>query len=171
MYWWVFVCVLFDMHSPFVHFIFSTLGQVYSLEVVFTITLLLLQSFRNSGSHRGGGGGGMKAMKRKGWMIPVCCFFRLMDTEWLCSHAHESRSERLYSTWYGPFLIWKPDFSPCECNAVSNQAFETHFETRKKRAFWIVIRLESLILGHVNAKLFRNVIRACAFLKCARTAQ
>ena len=27
--------------------------------------------------------------------------------------------------------------------------------------------LESLILGHVNAKLFRNVIRACAFWKCA----
>ena len=42
------------------------------------------------------------------------------------------------------------------------------FETRKKRAFWIVIRLESLILGHVNAKLFRNVIHACAFKKmCA----
>ena len=30
-----------------------------------------------------------------------------------------------------------------------------------------MIRLESLILGHVNAKLFRNVIRACAFWKCA----
>ena len=36
-----------------------------------------------------------------------------------------------------------------------------------KNAFWIVIRVESLILGHVNAKLFRNVIRACAFWKCA----
>ena len=36
-----------------------------------------------------------------------------------------------------------------------------------KRAFWIVIRVESLILGHVNARLFRNVIRACAFWKCA----
>ena len=33
--------------------------------------------------------------------------------------------------------------------------------------FWIVIRVESLILGHVNAKLLRNVIRACAFWKCA----
>ena len=50
----------------------------------------------------------------------------------------------------------------------------------KRRAFWIVIRVESLILGHLNAKLFRNVIRACAFWKCtlkpcmgqsARTAQ
>ena len=47
--------------------------------------------------------------------------------------------------------------------AVSNQAFENAFWNAKKRAFWIVIRLESLILVHVNAKLFRNVIRACAF--------
>ena len=42
-----------------------------------------------------------------------------------------------------------------------------HFKTQQKRAFWIVLRVESLILGHVNAKLFRNVIRACAFWKCA----
>ena len=56
-----------------------------------------------------------------------------------------------------------PDFSSCERKAVSNQAFETRFEMRKKKAFWIMIRLESLILGHVNAKLFRNMIRACAF--------
>ena len=83
----------------------------------------------------------------------------------LCSHGLESRSERRFRTWFGPFLIWKPDFSPCERKAVLNQAFEMRFETRKKRAFWIVIRLESLILGHVNAKLFRNVIRACAFKK------
>ena len=41
------------------------------------------------------------------------------------------------------------------------------FWNAKKGAFWIVIRLESLILGHVNAKLFWNVIRACAFWKCA----
>ena len=46
---------------------------------------------------------------------------------------------------------------------LSNQAFET----RKKRAFWIVIRQESMILPFVNAKLFRNVIRACAFWKYA----
>ena len=45
--------------------------------------------------------------------------------------------------------------------------FWNAFWNAKKRAFWIVIRLESLILGHVNAKLFRNVIRACAFWKCA----
>ena len=45
----------------------------------------------------------------------------------------------------------------CERKAVSNQAFETHFETRKK-VFFILICLEGLILGHVNAKLFRNVI-------------
>ena len=81
--------------------------------------------------------------------------------QWACSHENESRSERCFGTWFGPFLIWKPDFSPCDRKAVSNQAFET----RKKRAFWIVICLESLILGHVNAKLFRNVIRACAFKK------
>ena len=81
----------------------------------------------------------------------------------LCSHGLESRSERRFGTWFGPFLIWKPDFSPCERKAVSNQAFETRFEMRKKGRFWIVIRLESLILDHVNAKLFRNAIHACAF--------
>ena len=42
----------------------------------------------------------------------------------LCSHGLESRSERRFRTWFGPFLIWKPDFSPCERKAVSNQAFE-----------------------------------------------
>ena len=55
-----------------------------------------------------------------------------LPTQWLCSHENESRSERRFGTWFGPFLIWKPDFSPCECNTVSNQAFETRFETRKK---------------------------------------
>ena len=35
------------------------------------------------------------------------------------------------------------------------------------QAFWIVIRLECLILPFVNAKLFQNVIHACAFWKCA----
>ena len=48
--------------------------------------------------------------------------------QWACSHENESR----FRTWFGPFLIWKPDFSPCERKAVSNQAFETRFETRKK---------------------------------------
>ena len=80
---------------------------------------------------------------------------------WVCLHGLESRSERRFKTWFGPFLIWKPDVSPCERKAVSNQAFETR--RLIKRAFWIVIRLESLILDHMNAKLFRNVIRACAF--------
>ena len=54
---------------------------------------------------------------------------------WLCSHGLESRSERRVRTWFGPFPIWKPDFSPCERKAVSNQAFEMHFETRKKGRF------------------------------------
>ena len=31
---------------------------------------------------------------------------------WLCSHGLESRSERHFGTWFSPFLIWKPDFSP-----------------------------------------------------------
>ena len=48
----------------------------------------------------------------------------------LCSHGLESRSERCFGTWFGPFLIWKPDFSPCESKAVSNQAFETRFQMR-----------------------------------------
>ena len=67
------------------------------------------------------------------WAVQSCCTrsFGL----WLCSHGLESRSERCFRTWFGPFLIWKPDFSPCECKAVSNQAFETCFETRKKGRF------------------------------------
>ena len=55
----------------------------------------------------------------------------LWSKQWLCSHGLESCSERHFRTWFGPFLIWKPDFSPCERKAVSNQAFETRFETRK----------------------------------------
>ena len=51
---------------------------------------------------------------------------------WLCSHGLESRSERRFRMRFGPFLIWKPDFSPCERKAVSNQASETHFKMRKK---------------------------------------
>ena len=51
---------------------------------------------------------------------------------WLCSHGLESCSERRFRTWFSPFLIWKPDFSPCERKVVSNQAFETRFETRKR---------------------------------------
>ena len=66
-----------------------------------------------------------------------------------------------------PFPDLKAWFRPCECKAVSNQAYEACFETRKKWAFWIVICVESLILGHVNAKFFWNVICACAFWKCA----
>ena len=69
------------------------------------------------------------------------CIFLLSDTSNLfffsflmclirstigCGHmALESRSERRFRTWFGPFLIWKPDFSPCERKAVSNQAFAT----------------------------------------------
>ena len=40
-----------------------------------------------------------------------------------------------------PFLIWKPDVTLCERKTLSNQAFET-----KRRVFWNVICLESLIL-------------------------
>ena len=44
----------------------------------------------------------------------------LPTTLWLCSHGLKSRSERRFRTWFGSFLIWKPDFSPCERKAVSN---------------------------------------------------
>ena len=54
---------------------------------------------------------------------------------WVCLHGLESRSERRFKTWFGLFLIWKPDFSPCKQKAVSNQAFGTRFETRKKGRF------------------------------------
>ena len=98
----------------------------------------------------------------------ICCVLIFTNSLYwvvngVCLHGLESRSKRRFKTWFGLFLIWKPDFSPCKQKAVSNQAFGTHFETRQKRAFWIVIRLESLILVHVNAKLFQNVIHACAF--------
>ena len=51
---------------------------------------------------------------------------------WACSQENESRSERRFGTWFGPFLIWKPNFTLCECKALSNLAFETRFETPKK---------------------------------------
>ena len=55
-----------------------------------------------------------------------------------------------------PFLIWKPDFIIGEHKALSNQAFDT-----KRRAFWIVIRLERLILPFVNAKFFQIRLLKC----------
>ena len=55
-----------------------------------------------------------------------------LPEHWVCLHGLESRSERRFKTWFGLFLIWKPDFSPCKQKAVSNQAFGTRFETRKK---------------------------------------
>ena len=95
-----------------------------------------------------------------GWESPS------LARHWLCSQGLESRFERRFRTWFGPFLIWKPDFSPCERKAVSNQAFETHFETRKKN---VLDRdpPRKPDSRHVNAKLFRNMICACAFWKCA----
>ena len=99
---------------------------------------------------------------------------------WACSQENESRSEKRFGTWFGSFLIWEPDFTLCECKASFKSDFWNTFWNAKKRVFWIVIRVESLILGHVNAKVFRNMIRACAFWKCtlkpcmgqsARTAQ
>ena len=65
-----------------------------------------------------------------------------------------------------PFLIWKPDFTLCEDKALSNQAFET----RKWGRFGLWSAWRAWFWGHVNAKLFRNVIRgirACAFWRCA----
>ena len=67
-----------------------------------------------------------------------------------------------------PFLIWKPDFTLCERKALSNQAFW-------KR---ILICVERGVLDRDlrrkpdsedmwTAKLFRNVICACVFWKCA----
>ena len=57
-----------------------------------------------------------------------------------------------------PFLIWKPDFTLCECKALSNQAFETwkrvHFGSWSAKKAWF--------RGHVNTKLFRNVIPSFA---------
>ena len=59
-----------------------------------------------------------------------------------------------------PFLIWKPDFT---LKLWMQSSFKSGFWNAKRRAFWIVIRLERLILPFVNAKLIRNMIRACAF--------
>ena len=49
---------------------------------------------------------------------------------WLCSHGLESRSERRFRMWFGPFLIWKPDFSPCERKAVLKSGF---WNAKKKK--------------------------------------
>ena len=42
------------------------------------------------------------------WFI----LFRMPARWWVCLHGLESRSERRFKTWFGLFLIWKPDFSP-----------------------------------------------------------
>ena len=60
-----------------------------------------------------------------------------------------------------PFLIWKPDFTLCERKALSNQAFEM----QKKGYFGSWSTWKAWFWGLVNAKLFRNVICACAFWK------
>ena len=46
-----------------------------------------------------------------------------------------------------PFLIWKPDFPLCERKALQIMLLK-----RKKMAFWIVIRVESLILRTCERK-------------------
>ena len=51
---------------------------------------------------------------------------------------------------------------------VNQKLFKSGFWNAEKRAFWIMIRIESLILGHVNAKFFRNVIRVCVHFGNAR---
>ena len=48
-----------------------------------------------------------------------------------------------------------------------NQAFETRFETRKKGVLDRDSRRKPESKTCTNAKLFRNVIHACAFWKCA----
>ena len=60
-----------------------------------------------------------------------------------------------------------PDLKAWFKSMWTQSRFKSGFWNATKRVFWIVIRLEKLILGHVNAKLFRNVSRACAFWKYA----
>ena len=47
-------------------------------------------------------------------MALTLCLTPNMVAQWVCLHGLESRSERRFKTWFGLFLIWKPDFSPCE---------------------------------------------------------
>ena len=78
--------------------------------------------------------------------IPSSTALFEFTTHWVCLHGLESRSERRFKTWFGPFLIlahvnaklfqirllkrdkkgvldrdppWKPDSRPCERKAVS----------------------------------------------------
>ena len=50
----------------------------------------------------------------------------------LCSHGLESRSEWRFRTWLGPFLIKKPDFSPCERKVVSIRLLKRILKREKK---------------------------------------
>ena len=77
----------------------------------------------------------------KMWRIRLFFSASRHNNLWLCSHGLESRSERRFRTWFGPFLIWKPDFSPCELKLFQIRLLK-HVLKRKKRVFWIVIRLE-----------------------------
>ena len=53
------------------------------------------------------------------------------NKQWLCSHELESRSERRFRTWFGPFLLWKPDFKPM----WTQSCFKSGFWNAKKLRF------------------------------------
>ena len=68
--------------------------------------------------------------------------FLINGLVWMNSHGLESRSERRFKTWFGPFLIWKPDFSPCEHKAISKSGFWNTFWNAKKGCFgsWYALK-------------------------------
>ena len=117
------------------------------------------------------------------WIVNRIYMLKITNT-WHCMTLGLFTRERItfrktFRNVIRPFLIWKPDLPFVNAKLFQIGLLKCLWNT-KKGAFWIVIRVESLILGHVNTKLFRNVIHACAFWKCtlkpcmgqsARTAQ
>ena len=62
----------------------------------------------------------------------IVCPIKDYDKLWVCLHGLESRSERRFKTWFGLFLIWKPDFSPCKQKLFQIRLLERVLKREKK---------------------------------------
>ena len=78
-------------------------------------------------------------------MCIPCCL-------WACSQRNESCSETHFGTWFRPFPDLKAWFYPLWTQSFFKSGFWNTFWNTKKEVFWIVIRVESLILRTCECK-------------------
>ena len=103
-------------------------------------------------------------VKSNGMLIHLPDVNLNLTWQWACSQRNESRSESHFGTWFWPFPDLKAWFLPF----VNAKLFQIRLLKCKEKGVLDRDRprkpdSEDLL----NAKLFRNVIRACAFWKCA----